>query len=232
MKYVQVKVSNMTLIRNTSDKTVPISGSVGFFGVSVEMDDEFGNLSGTKSVEFFKNKHIAKAELIDGKCQIPNELLKDNKPFEIRVVNGTSIATPWLSIAISESGIITPEDAPDPAPESMEYVKTKGGDNAVPYLQASTNGLEFSKDGTTWEAGISGVPEVPAKPKDAKYLRKNGDWVLYEEPEMAEGLQGTAEVMTKIDDPSGANIKDVGTKLNNLIDALVARGVFAAPPTV
>ena len=63
----------------------------------------------------------------------------------------------------------------------MEYVKTASGENAAPYLRASTNGLEYSQNGEDWNSGVSGVPEVPSRPKGAAYLRKNGDWVNAEE---------------------------------------------------
>lgn len=190
MKYLEFEVKNMALSRKSNDKTAPISGSVNYFGVSVEFDPDFADIPGGKSVEFFKNKATQKVDLIDGKCSIPNDILKDKDAFEMRVVSGCTVATPWVKISITESGPITPEEPEEQPSEGMEYVKTQSGENAVPYLRRTTNGLEFSQDGNEWESGLSGVPEVPKKSADGKkdvmYLRKHGDWVPYEQPEIPE----------------------------------------------
>ena len=62
-------------------------------------------------------------------------------------------------------------------------------------------------------------------PKDAAYLRKNGDWVLYEEPQTSELLTGTASAIAELD--SGAELADVIAKVNEIVGALKARGVTA-----
>ena len=66
------------------------------------------------------------------------------------------------------------------------------GDGAVAMLRNGQSGLEFSQNGEDWENGISGIPDVPKTPKNATYVRKNGDWVVQEEPAQVEGLSGTA----------------------------------------
>lgn len=188
MKYLEFEVKNMTLGRKNGDKTAPISGAVNYFGVSVAFDEDFETIPGGKTVEFFKNKVTERRDLVDGKCSIPNEFLKDKDAFEMRVVSGRTVATPWVKIVVTESGPIAPEEPTEDAPENMEYVKTLSGDNAVPYLRAGTNGLEFSHTGEDddWEGALSGVPEVPSKPKGVKYMRVHGDWVPYDEPENPE----------------------------------------------
>ncbi len=204
MKYLEFEVKNMTLNRKNGDKTAPISGSMNYFGVSVEFDSDFADVPGGKSVEFFKNKATKKVDLIDGKCSIPNEILKDKDAFEMRVVSGCTVATPWVKIVITESGPILPEEPEEQPNEGMEYVKTQSGDDSVPYLRATTNGLEFSKDGKEWESGLSGVPDVPSKPKGKKYMRVHGDWVPYEEPEIPEVPE-----MTELQEKVNANTEAV-----------------------
>lgn len=170
----------MAISRTAGDKTALISGAVNYFGVHFNFDDEFAAIPGAKAVEFFKNKQTRRVDLVDNQCDIPNELLTDKANFEMRVVSGNTIGTTWLSMGITESGVIMPEE-PEEAPTGMEYVKTASGENAVPYLRTSTNGLEYSQNGEDWNSGVSGVPEVPSRPKGAAYLRKNGDWVNAEE---------------------------------------------------
>lgn len=217
MKYLEFEVKNMTLNRKNGDKTTPISGAVNYFGVSVAFDEDFETIPGGKSVEFFKNKATERRDLIDGKCGIPNEFLKDKDTFEMRVVSGRTVATPWVKISITESGPIAPEEPAEDAPESMEYVKTPSGDDSVPYLRASTNGLEFSKDGKEWEGGLSGVPEVPSKPKGQKYMRVHGDWVPYEEPEIPEPTD-TTELQEQVNANTEAveKIPGMETKISEL----------------
>lgn len=249
MKYLEFEIRNMTLNRKQGDKTVPISGSVNYFGVSVSFDEDFESVPGGKFVEFFKNKITKRNDLIDGKCAIPNEFLKDKDAFEIRVVSGGTVATPWVKIVPTESGPIAPEEPGEEPEEGMEYVKTMSGDNAVPYLRAGTNGMEFSKDGKEWESGLSGVPEVPAKPKDQKYMRVHGDWVPYNEPEMpevpdltelqekvsantqaieelknVEGLTGSASALTELTDGE-TDPATIAAKVNEIISLLKARGI-------
>lgn len=181
MKYLEFDVKNMAIGRTAGDKTALISGAVNYFGVHFNFDDEFSAIPGRKAVEFYKNKQTRRVDLLDNQCAIPNELLTDNKNFEMRVVSGNTIGTTWLGVGITESGIIMPEEPEEESPSGMEYVKTASGENAAPYLRASTNGLEYSQNGEDWNSGVSGVPEVPTRPKGAAYLRKNGDWVNAQE---------------------------------------------------
>lgn len=177
MKYLEYEVKNMSITKKTGDKTALISGAVNYFGMHFDFDEEFSGIPGAKSVEFYKNRNKIRVDLLDNSCAIPNELLTDKNNFEIRVVSGNTIATPWVSIGITESGVILPESPDEEPPETMEYVKTYTGDHAAPLLRATTNGLEYSTDGENWNSGVSGVPEVPSKPKDAIFGRTNGDWV-------------------------------------------------------
>lgn len=171
----------MAISRTAGDKTALISGAVNYFGLHFNFDEEFAAIPGAKAVEFYKNRNKIRVDLVDNQCAIPNELLTDKANFEIRVVSGNTIGTTWLGVGITESGIITPEEPEEEAPSGMEYVKTASGESAAPYLRASTNGLEYSQNGEDWNSGVSGVPEVPSRPKGAAYLRKNGDWVNAEE---------------------------------------------------
>lgn len=181
MKYLEFDVKNMAISRTAGDKTALISGAVNYFGLHFNFDEEFAAIPGAKAVEFYKNRNKIRVDLVDNQCAIPNELLTDKANFEMRVVSGNTIGTTWLGVGITESGIIMPEEPGEEAPSSMEYVKTASGENAAPYLRASTNGLEYSQNGEDWNSGVSGVPEVPSRPKGAAYLRKNGDWVNAEE---------------------------------------------------
>ena len=181
MKYLEFDVKNMAINRTAGDKTALISGAVNYFGLHFNFDDEFASIHGVKAVEFYKNRNKIRVDLVDNQCAIPNELLTDKSNFEMRVVSGNTIGTTWISVGITESGVIMPEEPEEEAPSGMEYVKTASGENAAPYLRASTNGLEYSQNGEDWNSGVSGVPEVPSRPRGAAYLRKNGDWVNAEE---------------------------------------------------
>lgn len=181
MKYINYDVKSMAISLTAGEKTKLISGAVNYFGLHFNFDDEFASIPGAKAVEFFKNKQTRRVDLVDNQCAIPNELLTDKANFEMRVVSGNTIGTTWLSVGITESGVIMPEEPEEEAPNGMEYVKTASGENAVPYLRASTNGFEYSQNGEDWNSGVSGVPEVPSRPKGAAYLRKNGDWINAEE---------------------------------------------------
>ena len=171
----------MAISRTAGDKTALISGAVNYFGLHFNFDDEFAAIPGAKAVEFYKNRNKIRVDLVENQCAIPNELLTDKANFEMRVVSGNTIGTTWTSVGITESGVILPETPDEEAPESMEYVKTYTGDQAAPLLRATTNGLEYSANGEDWNSGVSGVPEVPSRPKGSVYLRKNGDWVNAEE---------------------------------------------------
>ncbi len=181
MKYINYDVKSMAISPSQGEKTKLISGAVNYFGLHFNFDEEFAAIPGAKAVEFFKNKQTRRVDLVENQCAIPNELLTDKANFEMRVVSGNTIGTTWLSVGITESGVIMPEEPEEEAPSGMEYVKTASGENAAPYLRASTNGLEYSQNGEDWNSGVSGVPEVPSRPKGAAYLRKNGDWVNAEE---------------------------------------------------
>lgn len=181
MKYLEYDVKNMAITKSAGSKESLISGAVNYFGLKFNFDEEFAGIAGLKAVEFYKNRQSKRVDLVDGMCAVPNELLKDNKAFEMRVISGNTVGTQWTSVQITESGVIMPEEPEENAPEGMEYVKTQSGDNAAPYLRAGTNGLEYSQNGEEWNSGVSGVPEVPSRPKGAVYGRKNGDWVNLEE---------------------------------------------------
>ena len=58
MKYLEFTVSNMQI--NRTDKIPLISGAANFFGVHFSFDDDFAQIAGTKSVEFYNNKNNAK----------------------------------------------------------------------------------------------------------------------------------------------------------------------------
>lgn len=177
MKYLEFEVKNMAITKSSRDKTALISGAVDYFGLQFTYDDDFSDIPGGKSVEFVKKNNKERRDITEGKCGIPNWILSDKDPFQIRVTCGNTIGTQWAQVGISEGGIIMPEKPEEEAPPSMEYVKTASGENAAPYLRAGTNGLEYSQNGEEWNSGVSGVPEVPARPKDAIFGRTNGDWV-------------------------------------------------------
>lgn len=182
MKYLEFDVKNMAISLTAGEKTKLISGAVNYFGLHFNFDEEFAAIPGVKAVEFFKNKQTRRIDLVDNQCAIPNELLTDKANFEMRVVSGNTIGTTWLSVGITESGVILPEEPEEELPAMMAYVKTPSGEYEVALIRATTNGLEYSTDGgETWNSGVSGVPEVPSRPKGAAYLRKNGDWVNAEE---------------------------------------------------
>lgn len=167
----------MAISPSQGEKTKLISGAVNYFGVHFNFDEEFASIPGAKAVEFYKNRNKIRVDLVDNQCAIPNELLTDKANFEIRVVSGNTIGTTWLGVGITESGVIMPEEPEEEAPSGMEYVKTASGETAAPYLKATTNGLEYSKDGEIWQSGVSGVPEVEKTKKPKAYLRTYGDWI-------------------------------------------------------
>lgn len=223
MKYLEYNVNNMAISKVQSEKANIVSGAVNYFGLHFNFDEEFAAIVGAKTVEFFKNKKNIRVDLVDGSCAIPNEMISDKIPFEIRVICGNAVATPWLQVPITESGAIYPEAPEEDLPETMGYVKTLTGDEAVPMLRKGKNGLEFSQNGQDWEGGISGIPDVPKTPKNATYVRKNGDWVQYEEPPEVEGLSGVAATLDELD-PS-ADLQTAVTKINEIITLLKDRGI-------
>ena len=223
MKYLEFDVKDMTISRTTGDKTSLVSGAVNFFGVHFNFDEEFGGTAGTKAVEFFKNRNKVRMDLMDGACTVPNEMLADKSPFEMRVISGNMIATPWISVQVAESGMIQPDIPEDDLPETMDYVKTPVGDDTVAMFRKGESGLEFSQNGEDWESGINGIPDVPKTPKNATYVRKNGDWVIQETPEAVEGLSGTAVNVTEL--AADADLATAISKVNEIIGILAARGI-------
>lgn len=223
MKYLEFNVENMLISKVPGDKTSLVSGAVNYFGMRFNFIDEFGSAAGTKSVEFFKNRNRVRVDLVDGACAVPNEMLIDKAPFEIRIISGNMVATPWISVQVTESGTIQPEVPEEDLPETMDYVKTLVGENAVAMFRKGESGLEFSQNGEDWESGINGIPDVPKTPKNAVYARKNGDWVLQEEPAQVEGLSGTAVNIAELS--GDADMAAVVAKVNEIIGVLVDRGI-------
>lgn len=223
MKYLEFDIKNMTITRTAGDKVTLVSGAVNYFGLHFNFDEEFEALTGLKYVEFYKNRRNIKKELINGSCVIPNEMLTDKTAFDVRAINGDMVATPWISVTVTESGTILPESPEEELPDTMSYVKSLIGDNSVALLRKGDAGLEFSPNGSDWESGVSGVPEVPKTPKNATYLRKNGDWVQYEVPETVEGMLGSATEIAEL--ASDADSAAVIGKMNEIIGILKMRGV-------
>ena len=217
MKYLEFDISNMAITKNSKDKTALISGAVSYFGLHFNFDEEFSDIPGGKAVEFIKKNNKDRKDLVDGKCEIPNWILTDKDNFFMRVTCGTTIGTQWAQVGITEGGIIMPEELEEEAPSGMEYVKTESGESAAPYLRASTNGLEYSQNGEDWNSGVSGVPEVPTRPKDAIFGRTNGDWVridkmIDELKEQVSNLTGSnAIVEVKVD---GVSLNPVDGAVN------------------
>lgn len=193
MKYINYDVKNMAISPSQGEKAKLISGAINYFGLHFNFDEEFADIPGGKAVEFIKKNNKDRRELADGKCEIPNWILADKDNFFMRVTCGTTIGTQWAQVGITEGGIIMPEEPGEEAPSGMEYVKTASGESAAPYLRASTNGLEYSQNGEDWNSGVSGVPEVPTRPKDAIFGRTNGDWVRIDKM-ISEASGGIREV--------------------------------------
>ena len=147
MKYLEYEVKNNTVVRAASDKTTPISGSVNYFGLHISMDQDFTDVPGEKAVEFFKDRVRQTVNLTEGYCIIPNDFLETDTPIEFRVVSGNTLGTPWVSITVSKSGAVLPEEPPEPAPVGEEYVTSDSGENVVTKLRVGENGLEYSKNG-------------------------------------------------------------------------------------
>lgn len=218
MKYIEYKIQNMSISKQPTDKTVLISGAKNYFGLHFEFDEEFSTLAGVKACEFFKNRKSIKVDLLDGSCAIPNEFLADKNPFEIRVVSGTMVATPWVVVSITESGSIMPDEPGEEPETGTEYVKTPS-EKAVPYIREGDDGFEYSVDGINWIKGINGVRDVPAAPTDATYARKNGDWV----PIDGVLMKGTASAVAELD--LSADLTAVINKINEIIGIMNDRGI-------
>lgn len=224
MKYINYEIKNMTISRvSAASVGNPISGAMNYFGVHFDFDEEFSQIAGAKACEFYKNRKTIKVDLVDGQCAIPNEFLADKTPFEMRVVSGTMIGTPWIAVTITESGTVLSGEPEEEAEPGTEYVRTVSGDEAVALFKAENGKLMFSQNGKDFIPGLDGVPEVPATPKDATYVRKNGDWVEFEAPQVVEGLAGTASALTELD--PAADLQTAVAKINEIIALLVDRGV-------
>lgn len=225
MKYLEYDVKNMAISRSEGEKVNPVSGSANYFGLHFNFDEEFAGLVGTKSVEFYKNRKNICVDLVNGACTIPNTMLADKNPIEIRVISGNMVATPWTQITLVESGAIQADVPDEELPETMGYVKTPSGDDTIAMLRKGDTGLEYSQNGEEWESGISGIPDVPKTPTDVTYVRKNGDWVQFKEPEIVEGLTGTVTSIEELADD--AELPAVITKINEIIGVLKDRGITA-----
>ena len=225
MKYIEFDIKGMNISRTNGDKTALISGAVNYFGLHFNPDAEFTSLAGVKYCEFYKNKSTKRVELVENACAIPNDFLKDKTPFEIRVISGNMIATPWAVVSITESGVITPDEPEEEAPENSAYVKTPTGENAIAFIRGGENGMEYSSDGENWQNGVNGIPDVPRGGDDNLYVRKNGDWVPFQIPEQTnvEGLSGTAVTLAELD--GSATLEDVVAKVNEIIGILKDRGI-------
>lgn len=228
MKYIEFDIKGMNISRVTGDKTALISGAVNYFGLHFNPDAEFTSLAGVKYCEFYKNKSTKRVELVENACAIPNDFLKDKAPFEIRVISGNMIATPWAVVSITESGVITPDEPEEEAPENTSYVKTPTGENTIAFIRGGENGMEYSSDGENWQNGVNGIPDVPRGGEDVSYVRKNGDWVPLQIPEQTnvEGLSGTAVTLAELD--GSATLEDVVAKVNEIIGILKDRGITTA----
>lgn len=188
MHYVKFKTVGPTLSK--SDKMPIVSGSINFYGIEVEFDDFWNNLSGTKTIQFYKNRNRVEHDLVDGKCVLPNSFIEDKNPFEMRVCSGESFATPWIQVVLSEGGPIFSDIPDEDLPEELTFVKTPKGERGISQLRAGENGLEYSTNGIDWESAINGIPDVPRSSDDISYMRKRGDWVPAEKGNAISDLSG------------------------------------------
>lgn len=186
MKFIPTEVKNFAISK--SDGILPISGSKNYFGLSFKFDSEFAEIGGSKVCEFFKGRNKVRADIIDGRCMIPNEFLEDKNYFEIRVLSGNTIATPWIPINIIESGTILPEEVEE-LPAEYEYVKTLPGENAAPLIRDSEDGLQYSNDGINWKNALNGIPDAPKNSDGKVYVRAYGDWIEID----VDSVGGTSE---------------------------------------
>lgn len=143
----------MKISKSQTDKAVLISGATDYFGLHFTYDEEFASLEEVKTCEFFKNRKTVKVDLVDGYCAVPNEILRDKNPFEMRVVSGNTVGTPWFAVAITEGGIINNDDEPEElAPMGTAYVKTLTGENNISMIRDNDGAFEYSKDGQNWKS--------------------------------------------------------------------------------
>lgn len=222
MKYLEFAVKNMSIERSAGDKTKLISGSVNFFGLHFEFDEDFSALEGQKAVEFFKNRMKRRVDLVENACLIPNEFLQDKTQIEFRVLSGNTVATPWANVAITESGQIEPEEPEEEKPLGLDYVKTPSGENTIAQLRKGENGLEYTTNGEEWESvnggdedNPNGIPDVPKTPKNKRYMRANGDWVALEDKTIAKLKHDETDLPTIV------------AKINEVISVLEAQGLVS-----
>lgn len=181
MRYIKFKASEFSLTRD--DKTPIVSGSIDFYGIEIAFDEFWKNLPGTKQIEYYKSRRYEKFDLVEERCILPNEFIADKAPFEMRLSSGDTIATPWISVMITEGGPLFSDKPDEELPENLSFVKTPKGDNAISQLRVGETGLEYSINGIDWEAAINGIPDVPRNTDDISYLRKRGDWIPKEKGE-------------------------------------------------
>lgn len=188
MRYIKFKASEFSLARE--DKTPIVSGSIDFYGIEIVFDEFWKNLPGTKQLQFYKNRNRVQSDLVEGKCVLPNEFIADKASFEMRMSSGDTIATPWISVVLTEGGPLFTDKPDEDIPENLSFVKTPKGDTAISQLRAGETGLEYSVNGIDWESAINGIPDVPRNSEDASYLRKRGDWIPAEKGEAISDLTG------------------------------------------
>lgn len=160
MKDLTFTVKDLTLARKSGEKSMLISGSNEYFRFVFEFDEEFEGIPGTKSVEFFKNRTRQRVDLGgDNTCIVPSNFLEDRNSLEIRVIAGQTVATPWVSVQIVESGVIDPENPDEEEPSGgTGYVKSPTGDSQVAQVRKGEGGgLEFSQNGSEF-ASVIGNP--------------------------------------------------------------------------
>lgn len=243
MKYLEFDMANMSLRRAAGESTQLISGASNYFGVHINFDEEFEALPGVKYAEFFKGRNLLKVVLEDGYCAIPNDFLRDKTALEMRVISGNMVATPWLSLAITESGAILPETPGDEAP-GMEYVKSPDGEGAIRFLRIGEHGLEVSQDGKEWQ-GVpvdSGIKKIQVdgveleltddavninlsayvKTEDAKK-----EYAAKTDLEALHTLQGEAAPISALDS-SETDTAAIAAKINDIIGLLKTRGIASA----
>lgn len=193
MRYIKFKASEFSLTRD--DKTPIVSGSIDFYGIEITFDELWKNLPGTKQIEFYKSRRYEKLDLVEERCILPNDFIADKAPFEMRLSSGDTIATPWISVTLTEGGPLFADKPDEEIPENLSFVKTPKGDNAISQLRVGENGLEYSINGIDWEAAINGIPDVPRNTDDISYLRKRGDWIPKEKGEAISDIS-SAPTMT------------------------------------
>lgn len=219
MKYLLFNVTKQTVSRTKGDDAQIVSGSLGYYGIQVDFDEESLNIPGMKSAEFFKEKHSVMVDLVDGKCVIPDDMLKTATPFELRIICG-NVTTTWTSISVAAGGVI-PTETPDEPQDGTAYVKSVSGENAVAMLRTGNNGLEYSANGVDFEPGVNGVPDAP-RGKDKLFARTNGDWINLE-GKLLTG--GSPKTIVPLD--AAAELTATVEKVNEILAALAAQGIIS-----